>query len=190
MVVTDSPTRQPESKWASVSRVRLLATPWTVAHQAPLSMEFSRLEYWSGLPCPSPGGLPDPGIEPRSPALQAVSLPSEPPGKPPGGQGCNFIWESREEDTPSPTDTCPQHPELPRPPLLQTCSENKASCCPTPRASPLTRREWSPPRQMLGKGASRGPHGRPELQGPWGPIGACPHPTDGDAEAPAEEVLP
>ena len=63
MVVTDSPTRQPESKWASVSRVRLLATPWTVAHQAPLSMEFSRLEYWSGLPCPSPGGLPDPGIE-------------------------------------------------------------------------------------------------------------------------------
>ena len=52
-----------------LSRVQLFATPWTVAHQAPLSMEFSRQEYWSGLPFPSPGDLPDPGIEPRSPAL-------------------------------------------------------------------------------------------------------------------------
>ena len=52
--------------------------PWTVAHQGPLSMEFSRQEYWSGLPFPSPGDLPDPGIEPRSPALQVDSLPSEP----------------------------------------------------------------------------------------------------------------
>ena len=51
--------------------------PWTVAHQAPLSMEFSRQEYWSGLPFPPPGDLPDPGIEPRSPALQADSLPTE-----------------------------------------------------------------------------------------------------------------
>ena len=59
-----------------------LCDPWTVAHQAPLSMEFSRLEYWSGLPFPSPGNLPDPGIKPRSPALQADSLPSEPLGKP------------------------------------------------------------------------------------------------------------
>ena len=57
-------------------------TPWTVAHQAPLSMGFSRQEYWSGLPFPSPGDLPDPGTEPGSPALQADSLPSEPPGKP------------------------------------------------------------------------------------------------------------
>ena len=60
-----------------LSRVRLFAIPWTVAYQAPLSMEFSRKEYWSGLPFPSPGGLPDPGIEPRSPALQADALPSE-----------------------------------------------------------------------------------------------------------------
>ena len=59
----------------------LFATPWTVAHQAPLSMGFSRQEYWSGLPFPSPGDLPDPGIEPRSPALQADPLTSEPPGK-------------------------------------------------------------------------------------------------------------
>ena len=59
-----------------------LATPWTVAHQAPLSMGFSRQEYWSGLPFPSPGDLPNPGIEPRSPILQADSLPPEPPGKP------------------------------------------------------------------------------------------------------------
>ena len=58
-----------------------LATPWTVAHQAPQSMEFSRQEYWSGLPFPPPGDLPDPGIEPRSPMLQADALPSEPPGK-------------------------------------------------------------------------------------------------------------
>ena len=67
-------------KW--LSRVRLFATPWTVAHQAPPSMGFSRQEYWSGLPFPSPGDLPDPGIEPRSPALQADALTSEPPGKP------------------------------------------------------------------------------------------------------------
>ena len=59
-----------------------LATPWTVARQAPLSMEFSRQEYWSGLPFPSPGDLPNPGIEPGSPALQADALSSEPPGKP------------------------------------------------------------------------------------------------------------
>ena len=57
-----------------LSRVRLFVTPWTVAHQAPLSMEFSRHEYWSGLPFPSPEDLPNPGIKPRSPALQADSL--------------------------------------------------------------------------------------------------------------------
>ena len=57
-------------------------TPWTVAQQVPLSMGFSRQEYWSGLPCPSPGDLSNPGTEPGSPALQADSLPSEPPGKP------------------------------------------------------------------------------------------------------------
>ena len=54
-------------------------TPWTVAHQAPLSIEFSRQEYWSGLPFPFPRDLPNPGIEPGSPALQADSLPTEPP---------------------------------------------------------------------------------------------------------------
>ena len=64
------------------SHVRLFATPWTAAYQAPPSMGFSRQEYWSGLPCPSPGDLPDPGIKPRSSALQADTLPLEPPGKP------------------------------------------------------------------------------------------------------------
>ena len=64
------------------SHVQLLKTPWTVARQAPLSMGFSRQEYWSGLPVPSPGDLSDPGIKPRSPTLQADSLPPEPPGKP------------------------------------------------------------------------------------------------------------
>ena len=58
-----------------------LCDPWTVAHQAPPSMGFSRQEYWSGLPFPSPGDLPDPGIEPRSPTLQADALTSAPPGK-------------------------------------------------------------------------------------------------------------
>ena len=59
-----------------------LVTSWTVAHQAPLSMGFSKQEYWSGLPFPSPGDLPNPGIKPRSPVLQVDSLPTEPPGKP------------------------------------------------------------------------------------------------------------
>ena len=70
---------------SSFSQVQLFATPWTVAHQAPLSMDFSRQEYWCGLPCPSPGYLPGPGIKPTSPmspALQADFLSTEPPGKP------------------------------------------------------------------------------------------------------------
>ena len=69
-------------KLKSLSRVWLFATLWTVAHQAPLSMGFSRQEYWSGLPVPSPGNLPDPGIEPKSPGLWADALTSELPGKP------------------------------------------------------------------------------------------------------------
>ena len=66
----------------SLSRVQLFATPWTIAYQAPLSMGFSRQECWSGLPFPSPGDLPNPGIEPGSLALRADPLSSEPPGKP------------------------------------------------------------------------------------------------------------
>ena len=66
----------------SLCCVWLFVTPWTVAHQAPLSMGFSRQEYCSGLPFPSPGNLPDPRIEPGSPALQVDFLPSEPPEKP------------------------------------------------------------------------------------------------------------
>ena len=65
-----------------LSRVQLFATPWTVAYQAPPSIAFSRQEYWSGLPFPSPGDLPDPGVEPGSPSFQADALTSEPPGKP------------------------------------------------------------------------------------------------------------
>ena len=61
--------------------VQLFVTPWTIAHQAPLSLEFSRQEYLSMLPFSSPGDLPDPGVEPGSPAFQADSLPSELPGK-------------------------------------------------------------------------------------------------------------
>ena len=68
-------------KVKSLSLVRLFVTPWTVAYQAPPSVGFSRQEYWSGLPLPSPGDLLHPGTEPESPALQADALPSEPPGK-------------------------------------------------------------------------------------------------------------
>ena len=68
-------------KVKSLSCVQLFATLWTVARQAPLSLGFSRQEYWSGLPFPSPEDLPNPGIEPGSPALQADALSSEPPGK-------------------------------------------------------------------------------------------------------------
>ena len=74
----------------SLSHVRLFATPWSVSHQAPLSMGFSRQGYWSGLPFPSlgnlpnPGNFPNPGTEPSSLALEADCLPAEPPGKPLG----------------------------------------------------------------------------------------------------------
>ena len=71
-------------KMKVLSCVQLFVTPWTVAHQASLSMEFSRQEYWSGLLFPSPGDLSDPGTEPRSPMLQADTLSTEPPGKPKG----------------------------------------------------------------------------------------------------------
>ena len=66
----------------SLSHVWLFVTPWTVAPRAPLSMGFSRQEHWRGFPCPPPGDLPDSGIEPMYPTLQADSLPSEPPESP------------------------------------------------------------------------------------------------------------
>ena len=77
-------------KW-NRSVVRLFAIPWIVAYQSPQSMEFSRQEYWSGLPFPSPGDLPNPGIEPWSLAMQADALPSEPPGKPRSEERCPKI---------------------------------------------------------------------------------------------------
>ena len=69
----------------SLTCVQLFVTPWTVAHQAPLSVGFPRQEYWSGLPFPSPGDLPNPGIEPRSPASPVLAgrfFTTAPPGKP------------------------------------------------------------------------------------------------------------
>ena len=71
-----------ESGRKLLSCIWLFAAPWTVTHQAPLFMEFSKQGYWSGLPFVSPGDHPDPEIEPGSPALQADSLPTEPPGEP------------------------------------------------------------------------------------------------------------
>ena len=78
----------------SVSHVLLFATPWTMACQAPQSMGFSRQEYCSGLPFPSPEHLPDPGIKPRSPTLEADALTSEPPGKQYGRPRFNpWVWK-------------------------------------------------------------------------------------------------
>ena len=73
----------------SLSHVRFFATLWTVAHQAPLFMGFSRQEYWSGLPFPSPGDLPSTGVQPGPPALQTDTLLSEPPGI-----NASFSWSS------------------------------------------------------------------------------------------------
>ena len=74
----------------------LSVIPWTVAYQASPSMELSRQEYWSGLPFPSPGDIPKPGIKPRSPALQADALPSELLGKPPHYRSVKDGLERRE----------------------------------------------------------------------------------------------
>ena len=81
-LVLQTTTAVLKAKVKSLSCVRLFVTPWTVAYQTPLSTEFSRQEYWSGLPFPSSGDLPNPGIKPRSPALQVDALLSEPPGNP------------------------------------------------------------------------------------------------------------
>ena len=112
-------------KWTrySLSHVWLYATPKTAACHAPLSMGFSRQEYWSGLPCPPPGDLPDSGIQPRFPSLQVDSLLSEPPGRPTNSSDClsvpwnqadindNNIWaEETRETAPSASlhpDLCP-----------------------------------------------------------------------------------
>ena len=90
-----------EMKWRR-SVLSDSATPWTVAHRAPLSREFSRQEYWSGSPCSPPEDLPDPGIESRSPALQADALPSEPPGKPDQWQDVSYSLASVFSVPPSP----------------------------------------------------------------------------------------
>ena len=100
-MITDNPEGNEEiESFASQVKVKSVscsvmsdsAIPWNVIHQGPLSMGFSRQEYRSRLPFPSPGDLPNPGIEPGSPALQADALPSEPPGKPIVGSGvASFI---------------------------------------------------------------------------------------------------
>jgi len=83
----------------SLSRAQLFATPWTVAHQAPPCMEFSRQEYWSGLPFPSPGDLPDSGIEPGSSTVQVDALLSEAPVTIKKGKEklCNFHFKKEEK---------------------------------------------------------------------------------------------
>ena len=82
-----------------LGHVQLFVTLWTAACQAPLSIEFSQQKYWSGLPFPSPGDLPDPRITSGSPALQADSLPSEPPGKPCGEHIQGFKYTNQGTST-------------------------------------------------------------------------------------------
>ena len=94
------------SEVKSLSRVWLFVAPWTLAYEAPLPMGFYRQEYWSGLPFPSPGHLPDPGIEHWSPASQADTLPSKPPGKLCLIVYCGKSWSS------GPCDTCFIHDAL------------------------------------------------------------------------------
>ena len=86
-------------KVKSLSPVWLFTTPWTVAYQVPPSMGFSRQEYWSGLPLPSPGDLPNPGIEPGSPALQTDALQSKPPGKFIVKYAADSVWPHRQQPT-------------------------------------------------------------------------------------------
>ena len=77
-----------------VSHVRFFATLWSISHQAPLTMRFSRQEYWCGMPCPPPGDHPNPGIKPvflMSSALAGGSLPQVPPGKPKGRDLANLM---------------------------------------------------------------------------------------------------
>ena len=97
----------------SLSRIWLFVTPWTIPCQAPLSMELSRQEYWSGLPFPSPADLPDPGIKPVSPALQAASLLTKPAGKSyVDVQGLTLIWlwSTRNSQPPLPSRVTPTTP--------------------------------------------------------------------------------
>ena len=117
------------SKVKSLTRVRLFATPWTVAYQAPSSMGFSRQEYWSGLPFPSPGDLPNPGIEPGSPALRQMLYCLSHQGSPSNVRnltmlqftGGNILWLSTAVSSPIPHPSThllshpPLHPMLLKP---------------------------------------------------------------------------
>ena len=107
-------------KVKSFSHVWLFATPWTVTHQAPPSMGFSRQKYWSGVPLPSPGDLPNPGIEPGSPALHADPLTSEHQGSPSLKEYPNYLCNRIESYillcllgyNHRPIDNCPLLPRL------------------------------------------------------------------------------
>ena len=103
MAAFDGGGRGPEPRNAVLclvlSHVQLFLIPRTVVRQAPLSMRFSGQEYWSGLPCPSPGDLPKPGMEPRSPAVWVDSLPSESPAKPQEMLAASKEGEGKKKDS-------------------------------------------------------------------------------------------
>ena len=121
------------------------ATPWTIAHQAPLSMGFLRPEYWSGVPFPSPGKLPDPGIEPRSPVLAGRFFTTEAPGRPNRHGSCSLV------------------PNLGRG-LLQVTPDSSCKGCMGPSQA-----RWCP--RAIGRRLGRG-RGRGYILG-WDELGAA-----------------
>ena len=154
--------------WGMTEVAQSMSDPWTIAHQAHPSMEFSRQEHWSGLPFLSPGDLPDPRIEPRSPALQVEALPSEPPGNvwgeprssltdmhPPRGAHCGVADVSAEV---TPGDAIRKESTC-------QCKRHKRHGF-NPRIWKIWRRKWqSTPVFLPGKF-----HGSRSLEGysPWG----------------------
>ena len=124
-----SPKVKVKVKVKLLSRVRLFATPRTVAYQAPLSMGFSRQEYWNGLPFPSPGDLPDPGIKPVSPSFQADALTTEPQGK--LGPKCPTKLGAGTSLSPVPTSLMTQR----RPVSLEEASNELEGDCKDSRTS-------------------------------------------------------
>ena len=162
-----------------------LATPWIVAYQTPLSMEFSRQESWSGLPFPSPGDLPDPGIEPGSPALQADSLLTELRGKP--------RWKGRVPTHVLLRDGRRTWEPTPRPsgPAEQEGEDQDPGQC-TPALAPSSRQGWTRGslwHAVINLSVCQGDSENME-KGSWRPLGSCCTPEPHHFEREKKENAP
>ena len=175
-------------KVKSLSHVRLFATPWTVAYHAPPSTGFFRQEHWSGLPFPSPGDLPSPGIESGSPALQADALLSEPPApfhdvpQIPGWAGLWRAFWTRPGSTAN-RPACGVKPHyVPSGPMCVTVYGGAEGWMSSPQShSPPRPVPWSTALSQPGRGSQRGPclpvTWRPGLPETWmGSAGSSPYP--------------